>query len=85
MVEYDLDSTTELTLTIFILSDMIPCSLVARYEGFEGTYFLIFYPEQPGGSYEMLIPSIKIYLYAEKIFHIQPSEKVHDKQISQVL
>lgn len=77
--------TTVLNLTIFILSDMIPCSLVARYEDFGGTYFLIFYPEQPGGSYEMLITSIKIHLYTEQVFHIEPQEKAHDKQISLAL
>jgi hypothetical protein len=52
-------------VTILIVSDVIPFSLVARYEGFGGTYYLIFYPELPEVSYEMLIPSIEIYLYAE--------------------
>jgi len=64
VVEYDLDTATVLTLTIFIFSDVTPCRLVVRYEGFEGTYFLSFYSEQPEGSYEMLIPSIEIHLYA---------------------
>ena len=68
MVEYDLDIATVLILTIFIFSDVIPCRLVARYEGFEGTYFLIFYPEQPGGSYEMLILSNEINFYADLFF-----------------
>jgi len=65
VAEYDLDITTVPTLKIFILSDVIPRSLVARYEGFEGTYFLIFYPEEPRFSYETLIPSIEIHLYTE--------------------